>query len=44
MPVALTEVTQFALPAIGTEALKRVDTIDAGPAIATWATHTVIHI
>lgn len=44
MLVALTEVTQFALPAISTEALERVDPIDAGSAIAARGTHTVIHI
>lgn len=44
MQVRLTKVTQFALPAIRTEALERVDTIDAGSAIAAWATDTVIYI
>lgn len=44
MPVTLTEVTQFALPAIGTEALERVDAIDTCPAVSAGAAHTVVDI
>lgn len=42
--IKLTEVTEFALPAVGTKALEGVHSIDAGPSISTGVADAVVDI
>lgn len=40
----LTAVAEFSLPAVMTEALKRIDAVNAGAPVSTWAIQAVVYV